>query len=181
MLPAIPALLLLSACNSPAPDPEPGSVYGCGEDGRLEVELYGGISASLDWRADELACEGMPRPNDEGARLRLSGPLGTGPGAKNVAFIIALPDLQEGQPGSELPTNVTLMEEGSGRFFATRDTSGCWTDVTSQDPVGNGNGPEYRISGMLYCVSPLAELNGGSSISFTNLKFTGRLTWKPPE
>jgi len=141
----------------------------------LRTELYGAIRENIEWRANQLACEGMPRPNSEGARLRLSGPLGD----KTLAIILGLPDLGRGETGMEFPTNVTFIEEGSGRFFSTTDTSGCWTDIDIHEPAVAQSVSNYRIGGTLYCVSPLPELNGGSSISFTKLAFVGRLDWEP--
>jgi hypothetical protein len=186
--PAIAALafmcLLTTACDAPAPEAAanaPASDVACAEDGRLKVELYGGIQASIDWQADELACTGMPRPNDQGARVRLSGPLGSGAEVRTLAFILGLRDLEVGQTGAEFPTNVTLIEEGTGRFFSSRDTSDCWTDVSRQEPISTTDERTFRIEGTLYCVSPLAELNGSTSVTFTELKFTGRLTWEQPE
>ncbi len=35
-----------------------------------------------------------------------------------------------------------------------------------------------NICGILYCVAPIADLNGNSSISFADFKFTGRLEWE---
>ena len=167
----------MSACNTPNPPVSEEISWPCDADGRLTVELYGGIRETLSWQADDLNCDGMPRPNGEGARLRLSGPLGD----RTVAFILGIPDLKRGDTGSEFPTNVTLIEEGTGRFFSTQDTSGCWTDIDSHVPVGEEKPLDYRISGTLYCISPLAELNGNSSIGFTELQFVSRLRWKQPE
>lgn len=194
-------LVLFTACEGPAPAAAGADVENttraettgantsaagtneatCGQDGQLVVELYGSVRASIDWQADVLTCTGMPRPDGEGARVRMSGPLGTGDEVRTLAFILGLPGLEVGQTGTELPTNVTLIEEGTGRFFGTRDTSGCWTDVTSQQPVGDDSDRTYRIEGMLYCVSPLAELNGSTSVTFTELKFTGRINWEQPK
>jgi hypothetical protein len=86
--------------------------------------------------------------------------------------------LEEAQIGAELPTNVTLIEEGSGRFFATPDTNGCWTDVTEHEHIDGNSGQDYMISGSVFCMSPLAELNGFASVAFTELAFTGRVNWK---
>ena len=127
-----------------------------------------------------MVCEGMPRPGDEGARIRLSGPLPDDREAKTLTFIFGVPHLLPGVTGAELPTNVTLVEEGTGRFFGTPDTSSCWTDVTTHRPL-EGSDSEYTISGSLYCVSPLAELNGSSSVTFTELGFSGRLNWEHTE
>jgi hypothetical protein len=157
---------------------------GCIADGQLSADLYGGIRATLAWKAENLECGGMIRPFGEGARLRFAGPLpggdlGTEP--PSLAFILGLPGLQQGKTASELPTNVTLSEVGTGRFYGTQDTENCWTDILSQDQIGSADSVEYGISGILYCVAPLAELNGSSSISFTDIRFTGRLSWETPK
>ena len=181
--------LLVAACDAPpiAADEPPvadTAFPGCEVDGQLSAELYGGIRATLAWSADVLDCDGMIRPDGEGARLRFSGPLPTGESAeeqRSLAFIFGLPDLQRGDTASELATNVTLFEGGAGRVYGTQDTENCWTDILSQEQIGAENAAEYRITGLLYCVAPLAELNGSSSISFADIKFTGRLSWETPE
>ena len=169
-------VLCVPGCGDPAPIAlEQASA--CGTDGALVAEVYGGVRASIDWDAAILECEGMPRPNGEGARLRFAGPAGTADDRQQLAFILGLPDLVEGETARELPTNVTMMEEGSGRFFGTRDTANCWTDVDLHEPLRRAESSAYRISGVLYCVAPLADVNGKSSISFAALRFTGRLDW----
>lgn len=174
------AILPLQACEGPPRQAAPVPVA-CDSEGFLHTDLYGAIRTSIRWGTESLACEGMPRPDGAGARLRLSGPIEDAPDAGSVAFILGLPDLVRGEPGHELPTNVTLIQEGTGRFFGTPDTSGCWTDIERQEPLEPGNTVNYRVSGTVYCVSPLAELNGGANISFTELTFTGRLDWEIPE
>ncbi len=153
----------------------------CVPDGKLMTEIYGGIRASLDWRPGNLNCEGMPRPNGAGARLRFSGPAMIGDAKRQLAFILGLPDLQRGLTGDELPTNVTVIEEDAGRFFSSRDTTTCWTDIDRQEKAPPGSDgsrqDEYLISGVLYCVAPLAELHGNASLRFSDLRFVGRLNW----
>jgi len=179
--------IVLVACQDPQPVAAEAAALAesgdaaCSGDGYLQVELYGSIRASIDWQAGELSCKGMPRPDEEGARIRLSGPLDTGDGSRTLAFILGMPDLKIGETGKELPTNVTLIEEGTGRFFGSRDTGECWTDISSQEPVGDDNGSAYRLEGTLYCASPLAELNGNTSVTFTELIFSGRLNWELPK
>lgn len=170
-------VLCTSACDDSGPDAAVNT-QSCGNDGALAAEIYGGVRASIDWDAATLACEGMPRPNGEGARLRFAG---AAEGDRQLAFILGLPGLIEGETAKEIPTNVTLMEEGTGRFFGTRDTTNCWTDVDEHEQLRGSESPTYRISGILYCVAPLAELNGSSSISFVDLRFTGRLDWEQPK
>ena len=144
----------------------------CGERGFLSTELYGAIAAPIDWQANDLDCQGMPRPNGEGARLRFAGTAGE----QRLAFIIAMPELERGVASDELSSNVTLIEEGSGRFYSTATLGLCWTDITSLE-VLDENHDRYAIGGTLYCVTPLTEVNGDSSVSLSELDFLGLLDW----
>jgi hypothetical protein len=140
------AFVCLVLCVSACGDPEPVAAMqtpGCGSDGALVVEIYGGVRASIDWDAGVLECQGMPRPDGEGARLRFA--------------------------------------EGTGRFFGTRDTANCWTDIETHERIQSAKSSDYRISGILYCVAPIVGLDGNSSISFADLTFTGRVAWEPPK
>lgn len=170
----------LSACDGRT-EPAVLESPDCGSDGRLVGEIYGSVRASIEWGRGTLRCEGMPRPNGEGARLRFAGPAVADGEELKLAFILALPDLVEGETAAELQTSVTMIEEGNGEFFATRDASSCWTDIDTHERMQVASTSEYRISGVLYCVAPLANLNDNSSVSFADLRFSGRLDWTVPE
>lgn len=146
----------------------------CRDDGRLQTTLFGTLSGPLDWSSDQLECSGMPRPNGAGVRLRFAGPLADA--ERVIAIIIAIPDLEPGSTGDELSSKITLIDEGRGRFFSTWDINNCWTDISSQEPVGETGG-RVNIDGTLYCVAPLAEVNGDGSISIVELSFSGSLDW----
>ena len=147
---------------------------GCNADGSLSVTMYGGIRGDLDWRGASLECSGMPRPDDRGARLHFVGSIDRDGEAQPLAFIIGLPDLTRGNTVRETPASVTLSEEDGGRFFSSAEAEVCWSDVTEHARLA---GDEYRIRGIVYCVSPLAELNGGGGVTFTDLRYTGRVDW----
>jgi hypothetical protein len=172
--------LLAAGCGRDAAPTDPVTA-GCIDDGELSANLFGGVEARLEWREDTLECDGMPRPHGEGARLHFTGPATSNGESLQLAFIIALPDLEEGRSADELAAGVTLIEENAGRFFSTPEPSGCWADVEQQDARGHsGDDAHYRIEGLLYCLSPLAEVNGTGSVSFTDLRFAGRLSWQEP-
>lgn len=177
-----PFVWLTGACKPPEPELP---VSGCASGGELVADVYGSLEGRLDWRGEDLECDGMPRPRGRGARLRFAGPAGTGDGAARLAFIIALPDLERGKTAKELPAGVTLMQEHAGRFFSTPEQTACWADIEQQDPLGNAvdddEPNEYFIRGLLYCVAPLAELNGNASVTLRDLRFSGRLSWAEPE
>ena len=170
--------LLLGACNSGADvavttaKEEP--VLQCGADGFLAADLYGAIEARLDWARDDLECAGMPRPEGRGVRLRLAGPQQNG--KAELVFIIALPEFGRDGSAAEFDANVTLIEAGAGRFFSTPDTSNCLVDVTAIRALDTA-GHRYSIAGTLYCIAPLPEINGDTSVSVPELRFSGLLDW----
>ena len=173
-------LLLFSALGAcePAeveqPAPPPALVgSGCGENGALQTALFGSIETTVSWSGSKMICESMLRPNGQGIRLRFAGDV-TG---ERLAIIIAIPDLQPAEPAVGLPSNVTVTVEGSGRFFGTPNLDTCWTDVDLPTAVSGEKG-SYAISGMLYCVSPLGEVNGDAAVSIPELSFTTIVNWE---
>lgn len=177
-------LPMLAACAPESPQAPVQLADLCPAGGVLVANVFGSLEGRLEWRGDELECEGMPRPRGQGARLRFEGPALAGGEAERLAFIIALPTLRKGQTGSELEASVTLILEDTGRFYSSPEQAGCWADVDSHEPASDSSGPggsnEYRISGLLYCLSPLAELNRSASVSLRDLEFSGRLDWTDP-
>lgn len=186
------ALIAVSACGDPPPDNQPDEAESasflpppavarvdCGEAGILRAQLYGAIEGDLNWQANEMKCQGMPRPNGAGARLRFAGEFGDDTRAVLLTFIIALPDLKRATVADELPSNVTIVEEGNGRFFSTPNLDSCWTDVAEQSPLESTDDSVdlFSIAGKLYCISPLGELNGDDSVSIPELNFSGVLDW----
>ena len=147
---------------------------GCADSGYLKARLYGEISADLDWSGRDLECTGMPRPKGAGARLRFAGP--DHDGDRRLAFIVAIPDLDRDSAGQQLSSTVTLIEEGGGRFFSTARAGNCVAEVSGISPL-NESGDQSAISGAVYCVSPLAEVNGTSSVSIPELHFGGQIDW----
>ena len=178
----LPVLMLIVACsevpgNSPAAEFLPALPKvdrSCDDDGFLSTKLYGALAMSIDWRGSELDCEGMPRPGGDGIRLRFAGAVGDG--SQSLVFIIGLPDLDRGESAREIGSNVTLIAEGDGRFFSTPGLDSCWTDVDARAP--DADSPDrFTVSGLLYCISPIPEVNGSSSVSLEELHFSGRLDW----
>lgn len=172
------SLGLLGACqeaNDPvdAPaEPEAAAESPCSTDAYLTADLYGSIEREIRWAAEDMQCESMLRPDDRGARLRFTGALA---GSK-LAIILALPDLQPGLIEAESPTVVTMTVEGSGRFFSTATAESCWSDISANDML-QGSANQYRISGTLYCVAPLGEINGDAAISIPEMSFRGVVDW----
>jgi len=172
-------LLAAGPDNSVAEAPDAGS--GCMPGGQLRVELFGNLPVRIDWHAPGLDCDGMPRPEGAGARLRFTGHTPAEDGDRRLTFIIALPELQRGAPASETPATVTLIEEDRGRFYSSAGIDVCWADVDEQARDGETDSGRYRISGLVYCVAPLAEQNGTGGVSFTDLQYSGWLDWTKPQ
>lgn len=176
--PVFVALVLASCGGDPASTDSapPGAdaapaASTCADLGSLSGSLTGAITAHLDWSDDALRCESMPRPDDRGVRLRLSGEIG----GEQLAIIIAMPTLEAGATGAEYDAIVTVMVEGSGRFFSTPNLGSCWTEVTRNVPFDDG--VRYNVAGELSCVAPLGEFNGSAFVEVQNLAFSGVADW----
>lgn len=178
------ALFAVPSCEAPEPSEVPIAPDSCVSGSRLTGSTYGAIAATIAWQARDMECTGMRRPGDEGARLRFSGKVGEGEGERGIAIILAMPQLIEAAIGDEQTTRVTLIEEDRGRFFSTRDNDVCWTDIHRQSPLNDASGRridrQYIISGVLYCVAPIPEVNGAASVTLGDLEFSGRLSWAKP-
>jgi len=146
----------------------------CDERSALRTTLYGALSGDVEWQHADMQCEAMPRPDGAGARLRFAGRVGEN--AVPIAFIIAMPDLERGIDAAEIASNVTVIEESSARFFSTPGLESCWTDI-EWNAARHEDGDRFVIGGVLYCISPLPEVNGDASISIPEMRFSGLLDW----
>ena len=170
-------LLIVGACDRSVVDevePELPAVdqSGCDSPGYLSTQLYGSIARQIQWSHEDLQCESMLRPDGEGVRLRFSGSAAD----SQLSIILALPELRRADTGPESPTVVTLTVDGSGRFFSTPSSQSCWSDITAHESIP-GDGDRYEISGTLYCVAPLGEINGDGAITIPELEFRGIVDW----
>ena len=178
MAASVAVLILISGCQ-PAVEtatsvlPEAAPPASCGAQGYLSTELFGALAGQIEWTSASFECEGMPRPGGDGVRLRFAGNID---GEHKIAFIIALPELRRGETGKEYQSKVTVIQEGVGRFFTTGDKAICWTDIAELESVDESDS-NFLIGGTLYCVAPLAEINGDSDITIRDLKFRGQLDW----
>lgn len=171
--------LALAGCSAPAETTPSAS---CTPDGSLDVVLYGSLDTTIEWSPGTLECEGMPRPHGAGARLRFAGPVVSAEGEQRLAIIVALPDLEPGVAHAELQATVTLIDEQGARFFSTGDAEVCWSDVKFQRPLSDSpDNTRYAIGGILYCVAPLAEMNGDGSVTLVELRYAGQLDWRQPK
>ena len=147
----------------------------------MPFETWGALEAKVDWQTQQMSCEGMRGPSGEGARLRFAGQIGTASERQNVAVIFSIPDLAGGGTGEELRTRVTIIEEDAGRCFSTQDAGVCWSNINRQDPRSDYRGVtmsgHYEIEGLLDCVAPVAELHGAASVTLSDVKFRGSLSW----
>ena len=164
----------LAACNDAAEtDASPAPVAStCGDQGYLRASLTGALTADIDWSDADLRCESMRRPDDRGVRLRLAGDVR---GAR-IAFIVALPELRAGQTGTGFDSVVTLMVEGSARFFSTPNLGACWADIDTNAPLTEPGG-SHVVAGTLDCVAPLGEFNGDAYVDLRDLRFSGIGDW----
>lgn len=125
-------------------------------EGSLEARMHGAIDAEIRWASPMPQCRGGVRPDGEGVRLLYKGEI---PGQGPLLVVIGMGPLRAGENAASVPANITLVREGSGRFYATQGDDKCSVDDVKQVPVF-GNGHTYRITGRGYCTQPARAVGG---------------------
>jgi hypothetical protein len=128
-------------------------------EGQLRARLQGAIDAEVDWAAGTPQCRGGPRPGGDGVRLIYKGTL---PGEGPLLVVIGIGPLRAGQSTRDVPVNLTLVREGTGRFYATQGDDKCAMDEVRQEPAGD---PQvYRLTGRGYCVQPARAVGADGAV-----------------
>lgn len=129
------------------------------DTGFLRARLQGSIEVDLDWAAGVPQCRGGLRPTGDGVRLLFKGP-----GAKPeepLLIVIGIGPLRPGESRSQVPVNLTLVQEGAGQFFATQGDDKCAMDEIHQESIGK---TLYRLTGRGYCTQPARAVQGDGAV-----------------
>jgi hypothetical protein len=149
-------------------------------NGFLRARIRGALNLDIDWRNAELECEGAARPDGSGIRLSFAGPIHTD--GRRMRMVFGVADATEGNGGSALPTNLTVIFEGEKRLFATRGDNRCTVDKLDQERFGALGGPtrSYRVVARGFCIEPVAGLSANERIVVSSFDFAGQVTFSTP-
>jgi hypothetical protein len=129
------------------------------DTGYLRARLQGAIDAELDWASAVPQCRGGLRPTGDGVRLLFKGP-GTGP-ADSLLIVMGIGPLRPGESRTQVPVNLTLVQEGVGQFFATQGDDKCAMDEVHQESRGT---TLFRLTGRGYCTQPARAVQGDGAV-----------------
>ncbi len=172
LLPAVALAAAPGAGSGQAAPPagRAGCLHGAGY---LRARIRGALERDLAWTDARLDCDGELRPDGSGVRLSFAGPLERG---RRLRLVFGVRGVREGAPGKELPTNLTVMEEG-GRIFATRGEDKCTVDSLSQlrepDAADPDGARAWRITARGFCIEPANALGQDARIVVSRFDFTG--------
>ena len=169
--PAVPPGAL-AALRAPAP-------RACLPGGRgfLRAHIRGAVNLDVDLRGGALACEGGPRGDGSGIRMSFVGRLPGGGGRLTLVFGIG--GAREGQPGRELPTNLTVIFGRTRQVFATQGERNCTVDRLGAARIGSPKGLRaYRLTARGFCIAPANDLAGRRRILVTRFDFAGEARFK---
>lgn len=179
-MPGLIALLLLALPGTGVVQQAPPAIAAerClpGDAGFLSMKLRGSIETDVEWRAPEIECSGMPRPDRRGLRLRFSGPLA---GSGELAIVFAAPELAMGMSARGVPVNVTLMDEAGEHIYGTLGDSRCLFDDVEQIALTEPSLPpqSFRINARGFCTAPARALDGEGAVLLTRFDFSGFVTY----
>jgi hypothetical protein len=154
--------------------------------GYLRAQLRGAINADLDWRDADIRCEGGARPDGEGLRVSIAGPLPASAGdhaGRTLRFVFGIDTAAAVTEGTALATNLTAIVEGAAgssdpALFATRGDDKCTVDrLQRRDAAGAATGAkDYRVDARGFCLGPATSLDGQTRLLVTTFDFAGRVS-----
>ena len=144
-------------------------------NGFLRARIRGALNLDVSWTNAELECDGGMRPDGSGIRLSFAGP--TQSDGRRLRMVFGVADAAEGEDGSALPTNLTIIFEGEQRMFATRGDDRCTVDKLQQERLGplGGDVRSYRVMASGFCITPVPSLNADERIVVNSFDFAGRV------
>jgi hypothetical protein len=97
-------------------------------------------------------------------------------------MVFGVADAAEGNNGSALPTNLTVIFEGEKRLFATRGDDRCTVDKLNQERFGalGGQTRSYRVVARGFCIEPVPGLSANERIVVSSFDFAGQVTFSAP-
>lgn len=148
--------------------------------GYLRARLRGAVELDLNWKNEDMQCEGGPRPPGKdnkrnGIRVSVGGPP-RGDGHR-LRLVFGIAGVGEGASGQALRTNLTMVFEGEQRIFATQGDDKCMVDSLTQERVellGPGRAV-YRVVARGFCLGPAASLSREERVLMTSFDFAGRV------
>jgi hypothetical protein len=139
----------------------------------LRASIRGAVRLDVDLRGAELTCEGGPRFNGGGILMSFEGSVG--PQKRRLRMVFGIDGAQEGRPGKELPTNLTVIFEGEKQLFATQGNGNCTVDRLTQTHLSDRHSARaYRVVAHGFCIAPANDLAGHRRILVTTFDFAGR-------
>jgi nucleoid-associated protein YgaU len=174
--PVAPAAPVASAAPvAPTAPVAPASCLESG-DGYFRARLAGAIEANIDWPNSGTLCEGESRNTPPGVRLSFQR---VPSGASDLLFVIGLSGVREGRPGREMRANLTIIVQGTDRFFGTLGDSRCTVDSLSQRRLGSAK--VYRVEARGFCTQPAHAVRGDGAVLMSTFEFAGVVRYDPPE
>lgn len=177
MLIATALVMLLQ--EQPAVPPVTRAAPRClpGDAGFLSMRLRGSIEAEIQWRAPELDCTGMSRPDGRGLRLRFAGPM---EGGGQLAIVFAAPELGMGASARSVPVNVTLLDDAGERIYGTQGDDRCVFDEVEQQLLKDASLQplSFQVSARGFCTAPARAVDGDGAVLLTRFDFSGLVTFR---
>ncbi|HEY2417015.1 MAG TPA: hypothetical protein VGH84_03790 [Steroidobacteraceae bacterium] len=166
------ALALSDCARHPAAHAAAAPVAGClpTHDGYLRARLRGARNLDIDWRNNDLQCDGGPRPDGHGIRLAFAGP----PQADGhrLRFVFGIGGQASGDSAGALPANVTIIFEGESKLYSTRGEDKCTIDQLTRSPLTTHT---LRVVGRGFCIAPVAAVDGGDALLLSRFDFAGTM------
>lgn len=144
-------------------------------DGYFRARIAGAVDATVDWPNEGTHCEGEPKYPLPGVRLSFQHSPSHG---VDLLFVFGLTGVVEGRDAHEVGTNLTVIVQGTDRFYGTRGYSRCTVDSLTQRRLGSGH--SYRVEARGFCTQPARAVRGDDAVLVSTFEFAGLVNYDQP-
>lgn len=141
--------------------------------GELKARLRGALDARLAWQDGVMECVGGARPDRSGIRVSIAGPLdATG---HRLRFVFGVKSAPGTAQSANVPTNLTIIQEGAQRLFTTLGDDKCQSERLTQRLEDPAHPHVYVVEAHGYCIGPAATLDHGAQLWLDSFDLRARI------
>jgi hypothetical protein len=142
-------------------------------DGYLRARMRGASDLDIDWRDEDMQCDGGLRPEERGVRVTFLGRLPQD--GQQIRFVFGIAAPAGAVTARNVPANVTVIFESEQKLYSSAGEGKCTIDELSLQPQAAALKSWRRLVARGFCTVPVTTLAGNEALELDRFDFAGGL------